>query len=207
MVAPSGECLLGERCVWCICRVKAVWSILERFYRVRFSRRGVIQMFDRYLYIRSKHNCHREWNEVSYMTVSWWCQPSVMTQCWQDSRSRPLLPHAPLQHREPSGDGSALPVDSVRTRSPAMCPPSQYLSATACHLTPTGSGSTMFLDLHQPVRYITDSTLDMCAQIMYTRWIVQNDRIGTQNCPRNVWWNCGVSADWNLQSLYTSATG
>jgi len=32
MVAPSGECLRGERRVWCICRVKAVWSILERFW-------------------------------------------------------------------------------------------------------------------------------------------------------------------------------
>jgi len=43
---PSGACLRGERQVWCICRVKAVWSIHERF-----SRRGTIQiMFGLYLF-------------------------------------------------------------------------------------------------------------------------------------------------------------
>jgi len=32
MVPPSGEYLQGERRVWCICRVKAVWSIPERLW-------------------------------------------------------------------------------------------------------------------------------------------------------------------------------
>ena len=32
MVAPSGECLRGKRRIWCICRVKAVWSTPERFW-------------------------------------------------------------------------------------------------------------------------------------------------------------------------------
>ena len=29
---PSGECLRGKRQVWCICRVKPVWSIPDRFW-------------------------------------------------------------------------------------------------------------------------------------------------------------------------------